>query len=229
MPDPITLTTVAKAGITATKAFRVIREQYDNYLARRYNDWWEKIIQQYQIHAHSESEQDVEQRLHNLGERDSSLRVLSQSTKYLLESIDDSVLPPLAMLTAEYLATDKNPDRFFRGMCRSLSDMDFTDLQGLRTLLSSIFTGSKELGEEVGEITRVKVLRDEQTEKVKATFIFERLQRTHELTLSDITPFDNITSIITRHGLASIPNIFGGYTVFEMLWLDFQRMGTIIL
>ena len=115
-----------------------LRAAWARYEARRMGQWWEEIVLEFRNCSTGESWTAVEEKLYNLAERDLALKVLSQSTKTLLEALDDAVLVPLAILTAEYLSQGKQADPIFRGLCRALSDMCYAHLRILRQIFIPI-------------------------------------------------------------------------------------------
>lgn len=88
--------------------------------------------------------------------REQFLKVITQASHTLLESIDDRILPALGKLTAEYIERInkaffdpleksnhhlmKGVDPYFRGMCRLLKDLMYEEYEALRTMVREMVT-----------------------------------------------------------------------------------------
>ena len=65
-------------------------------------------------------------------------RVLVETVRAKLEALADEVTPALAMLMREYERTGREPDWFFRGLCRVLQDLSPEEFVELREFLGAL-------------------------------------------------------------------------------------------
>lgn len=65
-------------------------------------------------------------------------RVLVETVRAKLEALADEVTPALAMLMREYERTGKEPDWFFRGLCRVLQDLSREEFAELLAFLGTL-------------------------------------------------------------------------------------------
>lgn len=111
----------------------------------------------------------------NMEAREQFLKVVTQATHTLLESIDDRILPALGRLTAEYLEKInkaffdpleksnhhlmKGVDPYFRGMCRLLKDLMYEEYEALRTMIKEMVNISTKPDYEGYEILQLNLTR----------------------------------------------------------------------
>jgi hypothetical protein len=94
--------------------------------------WWERM-------AHAFSGEDLQGFVRDRLENDPAARnALFESLRNLSNALDDSVVPALADLTAEYLREHKPADAFFRGVQRVLSDLTAGEFESLRDLMVAV-------------------------------------------------------------------------------------------
>lgn len=127
-------------GIISTGKAAITLGQYMNRKLTEYQDekgreYFNAILENYRNGSCSaeDFEQIIEEKLQSsIESRDAFIKLLTFSYRSLLDSVDDRVLPALARLTAGYmekLTAGNIPhvtgavDPFFRGMCRTLSDL----------------------------------------------------------------------------------------------------------
>lgn len=73
--------------------------------------------------------------------------VLVEGFRHLMDALDESVVPSVAALSAEYLEAKKPPDRWFRRVGNLLVEMDGEDVTGLATLLAFTNQGRQDPAE----------------------------------------------------------------------------------
>lgn len=60
----------------------------------------------------------------------------------LLDALDDAVAPAIGAITGEYLAAERQPDRFFRGFTRAVGDLDKAELAALKVLVRDVIAAA---------------------------------------------------------------------------------------
>lgn len=108
----------------------VLMDTYRHRMQNRAQKLWEKIV----ANSASKSEEEIANEINLHADEPYIYETIVQSVQKLLEAADDSVVPSLGVLAAEYLREEKRPDSFFRGLSQLLCDLsneEFTDFQEL--------------------------------------------------------------------------------------------------
>jgi hypothetical protein len=98
-----------------------------------YSQWQNRRVEQLLEEAYFENAPDetVAVVLATFLEDPRAQAVLIESIRAALESLSEAVLPALAVLMREYQRTGKEPDAYFRGVCRVLQELtadEYADL-----------------------------------------------------------------------------------------------------
>lgn len=231
MPDPITaLAAGSKALSIASKAEKGIsfaRKLYVEYLEKKQQEWWDCVVRMYEGRHIEETKDDIESRLHDLDSRDRALKVISHSHKSLMDAIDDSVLPALAAITAEYIALDRGPDGFYRGVCRTLCDLSFEEFEDLKKLTISVENVIDDLEREYGSIAAIGLKFGGEIEGIKADGISENGKPTSSRTISQVGHFMRLMHLIRSNGLGSEYQLWGGQLI-QIRSVDLRHLGRLI-
>lgn len=211
MSDPVTIASLAKLkdGIDLVE---MLSKLYHNYRNNKEKEWWEAVGRFYQGRSIGETREDIETRLHNLDSRERALKVILQSYRSLMDSIDDSVLPALAAITANYLSKDKQPDFFFRGICRMLGDMSHGEYVTLKEIVSDALQRIEQHSAD-NEITKIQWWLNTAHDVLRVQLISS--DKTDENCRGVFENYERVMYLLYHNNLVERPTIFGG-TAFMM-------------
>ena len=148
----------AKAISLVYRVYSSLESALVKHEQAKMEEWLEAIMAAYRngTSSHEEFEREIDDRINgDIKSRDATLKILKQSYRALLDSVDDRILPSLAKLTAMYLEKIGADtihivapvDYFFRRTCRLLMDLSYQDYQFLQRL---IIESNQIVSEEVG-------------------------------------------------------------------------------
>ena len=213
MSDPITAGAILKVASTGSSVARMvlsIATGFKNYKEKKETEWWESVVRNFQAQSNKLSQEEVESRLHDLAARENALKAMSLSWRYLLESVDDSVLPALACITAEYLASEQLPDAFYRGVCRTLSDLshkEFVDLQQLCTELVGV---CKPMEDNCIALKQICIRRESETGNLEARGVGENGAPTTAQNKPWVESYGRLLKVLETYGIGSSSPAWGG-------------------
>lgn len=213
MADPVTagaIVKVASTGFSIAKIARTLREQYIQHLAAKEEEFWQKIVSMYQAREPGVTEAEIEHRLHKLDKRENFLKAIMQSYRSLMESLDDSILPPLATITAEYLALGRAPDGFYRGTCRLLADLSFEEFESLKQIISSAVGALDQIVEGYGAVTEIGIGENLSDGKLKIDAVSLSGKPTTAIFISTVRQYTRLLQLLNVNGLAQNVSVWGG-------------------
>lgn len=98
---------------------------------RRLRQWLEQMAVAMEKDSADAVQEQIEANLNKAWMRDGLL----ESFRTLMDAIDESSIPPLARLAAQYIGKGQAPDVHFRSAGRLLAELDSSDLHTLQDLL----------------------------------------------------------------------------------------------
>lgn len=212
MSDPITagaIFKVASTGSSLAKMALSIATGFKSYKEKKENEWWESVVRNFQAQSIAMSQEEVEHRLHDLATRENALKAMSLSWRYLLESVDDSVLPALASITAEYLAFDKLPDAFYRGVCRTLSDLSHKEFMDLKQLCTGLVGICNTMEATCASLKQISIRPDNQG-KLEARGVGENGSPTPAQHTPWVDSYGRLLQMLDTYGIGSHSAGWGG-------------------
>jgi len=176
---------------------------------RRMESWWDQVVRR-----HGHAGDDV--RLLLEGTDAPYLdETIVESIRRLLEITDDAVVPGLGALAAEYIAAQRRPDRFFRGLARTLADLDADEYAGLRLMFSGL--ARVELPADLPKLKRLIVVSEGDVVEVKYEMTAKQIASlardgAPRPTLGKIPHGERLLHLLYVHELGSRPpDVFGGF------------------
>jgi hypothetical protein len=121
-----------------------------------------------------------------------------ESVRRLLDACAPDVAEPLGALLATYLADNRAPDRFFRGVARTLADVSSESYADLRRIIGAAVAQIDEHG--LDEISLTWGMAVASQEKVLKLVRSE----TEGVDLHDLHEPDQIVHLLRQHRLASV-------------------------
>lgn len=97
-------------------------------------EFWIHMAEELERHSPGHVRGALEDLIYKTSTQENAMKVISTAWRSLLESTDPCVMPALGTLAAQYFNTP--PDRFFRGLCRVLSDVSAAEFEELRKLMT---------------------------------------------------------------------------------------------
>lgn len=98
--------------------------------------FWIDVVEKLEKRGGAEVRDKIESLIFDINSQENTLKVIATAWRSLMESNDPCVGPALSVLAAMYFNTP--PDSFFRGLCRVLVELDFSEFTELRRLLSAV-------------------------------------------------------------------------------------------
>lgn len=213
MSDPVTagaIIKVASTGGSIAKMAVSIATGFSEYKAKKEKEWWESVVSNFQGRSVGETEAEVERRLHDLATRENALKAMSLSWRYLLESVDDSVLPALAAITAEYLALDKLPDAFYRDVCRTLSDLSYLEFMDLKQLCTGLVGILSKLEERGISVQQFSIRRDNESGMIEARAVGGSGAPTTAERMPWVDSYGRLLQMLNSYGIGHPSTGWGG-------------------
>lgn len=206
--DPISTGAVVGALSNTKKAvevFQKLQNAYENYREGHERQWWNKVLEKYPGSNPEEVAAEVESRFHKLETREGALKAVWHSYKTFMESVDDCVLPALASLTANYLALSKQPDFFFRGVCRILCEVNHREYESLKAILLDAVVRLKQYG---APVTKIKWWYDTANDSLKISLLLPNAPKVE--TRPVFENYERVMYLMDHNGLAERPPTVGG-------------------
>jgi len=124
---------VVAAGVLATApiAIEALQKYWTNRQQRRLEEFWEKFVHTYQQLGFDAAALEIDATADESGAQESII----EAFRRVSDAYNDAAVAPLALLTAEYAAIDRRPDRFFRGFGAILSDITIEEYADFRRML----------------------------------------------------------------------------------------------
>lgn len=110
-----------------------------------YSKWQNRRVERLLEEAYFENAPDstVGVELATLLQHPHAQAVLIESIRASLESISEAVVPALGLLMREYQRTGKEPDVFFRGVCRVLQELTAEEYADFRRMLHEVVEAAR--------------------------------------------------------------------------------------
>lgn len=192
----VTTTTIAASTAFAAlpAAFGYVMEHIVHKFQKRCEDFWNQFVQAYESWGLQGAAMLIEARLEEPAVQES----VYEAFRRLSETHDEVGVRPLALLTAEYVAEGKRPDRFLRSAGALLADITADEYDELARMLIEV--SSAEAPYERVELHGMKIdgvlrlcVAVKYSGKIEDDFIV----------LGQYTQITELFDLIKKHGLGS--------------------------